>query len=410
MTKQTILILGAGPDQLPIYKAARRLGLRIIGADGRSDAVARPWADQFLPIKTTSGDEIVQLLGDTIPDGVVSPGNDSFHRAIYYLTNHYHLPSLLTETAVEASCNKAYFCEQMAQQGICVPRGKSSRDATELEAYARAVGLPLIVKPIDASGNKGVTCVQTYEDLVPALTRAFNQSPGKHVLVEEYIEGQHGGMEVFRLHGVTRLMAVSQRHHSGPPDFLTLKHVVGLPMPAPLAQKMARAVNTICDTFGIHNGPLNLDFVIRGEAIYFLEMGARLSGNGFPFLVKQCYGWDTYEMALRVALGQGGELEHLKPAQQNIGGILIVKSAVSGTLEKFEHLETIRQHPAFVEEHLFVQPGMPVTAFSQANHRLGYFMVASPHLAEIEDILHIFDHQFAPVLVQTTKKEKFHGN
>lgn len=410
MTKQTILILGAGPDQLPIYKVARRLGLTIVGADGRGDAVARPWADQFLPIQSTSGEEIVQRLGDIIPDGVVSPGNDSFHRAIYYLTNYYQLPSLLTESAVEASCNKSYFCEQMAQKGVCVPRGKSSRDTAELEAYVQAVGLPLIVKPIDASGNKGVTCVQKYEDLAPALTRAFAHSPGKHVLVEEYIEGQHGGIEVFRLEGETRLMAVSQRHHSGPPDFLTLKHVVGLPMSADQRKKMTFAVEAICETFGIQNGPLNLDFVIRGDSIYFLEMGARLSGNGFPFLVKQCYGWDTYEMALRLALGQGGELARLKPTQQNVGGILIIKSAVSGTLEKFEHLETIRQHPAFVEEHLFVQPGMSVTAFSQANHRLGYFMVASPHLSEIEDILHIFDQQFAPVVVQPTKKEKFHGN
>ena len=410
MTNKTILILGAGPDQLPIYRAARRLGLTIVGADGRSDAAARPLTDHFLHIQSTSGEEIVRLLGKIIPDGVVSPGNDSFHRAIYYLTNYYQLPAPITETAVEASCNKAYFCEQMAQRGICVPRGKSSQDIAELEAYAQAVGFSLIVKPIDASGNKGVTLVQKSEELAPALARAFTHSPGKHILVEEYIEGQHGGIEVFRLNGETRLMAISQRHHSGPPDFLTLKHVVGLPMPAQLARKMSFAINTICETFGIQNGPLNLDFVVRGESIYFLEMGARLSGNGFPFLVKQCYGWDTYEMALKVALGQANELDRERPTQQNIGGILIIKSAVSGTLEKFAHLETIRQHPAFVEEHFFVQPGMPVTALSQANHRLGYFMVASPHLAEIEDILHIFDQQFVPVVVESTQKDEFHGN
>ena len=138
--------------------------------------------------------------------------------------------------------------------------------------------------------------------------------------------------------------------------------------------------------------------MIRDGAIYFLEMGARLSGNGFPFLVKQCYGWDTYDMALQIALGEGRELALIKPAEANIGGILIVKSAVTGVLQAFEHLETIRQHPAYVEEHLFVQPGMPVTAFSQANHRLGYFMVASPYLSEIEDILHIFEQQFSVVV------------
>ncbi len=397
---KTILILGAGPDQLPMYKAARRRGLTIIGADGRSDSVARPWADHFLHIQTTTGEEIARLLGAQVPDGVISPGNDSFHRAIYYLTNYYNLPKLLTQTAVEASSNKAYFCEQMHHQGVRVPHGRSSQNPAELEAYAQAIGFPLIVKPIDASGNKGVTCVQEAIDFAPALARAFANSPQKHVLVEEYIEGVHGGIEVFRLHGETKLMAVSQRHHSGPPDFLTLKHVVGLPLPEALQQKLVYGVNKICQTFGIENGPLNLDFVVRDGAVYFLEMGARLSGNGFPFLVRQCYGWDTYDMALQLALGELNDKTIAAPAQLNIGGIFIIKTAVSGILEQFQHLDTIRQHPAFVEEHLFVQPGDPVTAFSQANHRLGYFMVASPHLDEIEDILHIFENQFSVAVTQ----------
>ena len=397
---KTILILGAGPDQLPIYKAARRRGLTIIGADGRADAVARPCADYFLNIRSTTGEEIVERLGDLVPDGVVSPGNDSFHRAIYYLTNHFNLPHVLSQTAVEASCNKSYFCEQMMAKGVCTPRGKSSQNPAELEAYAQLVGFPLIVKPIDASGNKGVTCVQHAAQFASALAHAFANSPQKHVLVEEYIDGQHGGVEVFRLHGETKLMAVSQRHHSGPPDFLTLKHVVGLPMPEELRQKMGWAIDTICETFGLENGPLNLDFVVRDGAIYFLEMGARLSGNGFPFLVKQCYGWDTYDLALQLALGELEEQTIPAPVQQNIGGILIIKTAVSGILQQFQHLETMRQHPAFVSEHLFVQPGDPVTAFSQANHRLGYFMVASPHQSEIEEILHIFAKQFSVVVAQ----------
>ena len=407
---KTILILGAGPDQLPIYKAAKRRGLTIIGADGRFDSVARPWADHFLHIQSTTGEEIVQLLGDRVPDGVVSPGNDSFHHAIFYLTNYYDLPQVLTPAAVEASSNKAYFCQQMCQAGVCVPRGQSSQEMAELENYARRIGFPLIVKPIDASGNKGVTCVQSEEQLNDALIRAFANSPKKHVMVEEYIEGAHGGIEVFRLQGETKLTAVSQRHHSGPPDFLTLKHVVGLPMGEVVRQKITCAVNRICATFGIENGPLNLDFVVRGDDIFFLEMGARLSGNGFPFLVKQCYGWDTYDLALQVALGELQGKTIVDPVQQNIGGILIIKSAVSGTLEQFDHLDTIRQHPAFIAEHLFVQPGDPVTQFSQANHRLGYFMVASPHLAEIEDILRIFEEQFSVVVSQQTKKDEFNGN
>ena len=406
---QTILILGAGPDQLPMYKAAKRRGLTIIGADGRFDSIAKPWADHFLHIQSVAGEEIVNLLGDNVPDGVVSPGNDSFHRATYYLTNQYNLPRLLTEAAVEASCNKAYFCEQMHNKGIYAPRGKSSQDAAELEAYAQAIGFPLIVKPIDASGNKGVACVQHAAEFAAALARAFANSPQKHVLVEEYIDGDHGGIEVFRHEGETKLMVVSQRHHNGPPDFLTLKHVVGLPVSKDLQQEMTFAVNTICEMFGIANGPLNLDFVVRNGAVYFLEMGARLSGNGFPLLVKQCYGWDTYDMALQVALGAVGDGAMAPPAQQNIGGILIIKTAVSGILEQFQHLETMRQHPTFVEEHLFVQPGTAVTGFSQANHRLGYFMVASPHLSEIKDILRIFEEQFSVVVAQPAKKDELNG-
>lgn len=68
-------------------------------------------------------------------------------------------------------------------------------------------------------------------------------------------------------------------------------------------------------------------------------------------------------MALQVALGEGRELALIKPAEANIGGILIVKSAVTGVLQAFEHLETIRQHPAYVEEQL-------VCAARHASYRL----------------------------------------
>lgn len=397
---QTILILGAGPDQLPIYEAAKRRGLRVIGADGRFDSVAKPLADRFLHIHSVAAEEIVRLLGDDVPDGVVSPGNDSFQHTIYELTQVYDLAQVLTQTAVYASSDKGYFCRELRPRGVCVPRGFSSTDSAALLAYAHEIGLPVVVKPIDSSGNKGVTCVAQPEALPAALAHAFAVSPSGRVIVEQYIDGQHGGLEVFRVGGETKLTAVSRRHHSGPPDFLTLKHVVGLPLPPPLQRTIARSVDIICDTFGIENGPLNLDFVVRGEHVYFLEMGARLSGNGFPFLVKQCYGWDTYDMALQVALGELDATAVAPPTQQNIAGILIVKTAVSGTLQGFRHLDTMRQHPAYVQERFFVQPGDAVTRFTQANHRLGYFMVASPHLAEIEEILHIFDDQFA-VIVNT---------
>ncbi|MCP5101597.1 MAG: ATP-grasp domain-containing protein [Chloroflexi bacterium] len=405
---KTILILGAGPDQLLMYKAARRLGLRIIGADGRFDSIAKPLCDRFLHIQSVTGKEIIHLLGDDIPDGVVSPGNDSFHRAIYHLTQVYNLPQIVTAEAMEASSNKAYFCEQARQHGVFAPQGKSSKQRQVLEAYAQKMGVPLIVKPIDSSGNKGVTCVRTMRELGAALDLAFAVSPQGHVIVEEYIDGEHGGMELFRINSETKLMAISQRHHSGPPGFLTLKHIVGLPRTDEMMQKFSDAVNRICDVFGIMDGPLNLDFVIRDGDIYFLEMGARLSGNGFPFLVKQCYGWDTYELVLRTALGELHDTVIAPPVQRNIGGIFVIKTAVSGTLQAFHHLDTIRQHPAYVEEHLFAQPGDRVTSFSQANHRLGYFMVVSPYLSEIQDMLKIFNEQFS-VIVQVKEEEKVYG-
>lgn len=399
---KTILILGAGPDQLPIYKAAKEMGLRIIGADGRFDSIAKPYCDRFLHIPSVAGEEVARLLGDDRPDGVVSPGNDSFHRTILYLTQAYNLPAVLTPQAVEASSNKAYFCEQVRQYGVCAPIGKSSQDRETLHRYALNMALPLIVKPIDSSGNKGVTCVRYFDELDDALDRAFAFSPQHHALVETYIEGEHGGVEVFRLHGQTKLMAISRRQHSGPPDFLTLKHIVGLPYPDELMHKFACAVDRICAAFAIDNGPLNLDFVIQNGDIYFLEMGARLSGNGFPLLVKESYGWDTYRLTLQVALGELKEDDVPSPWQKNISGILIIKTAVSGTLQSFQCLDTIRSHPAFVAEHFFVQPGDTVTQFSQANHKLGYFMIASPHLAEIEDVLHIFDQQFLANVQHTT--------
>ncbi|MCZ4279520.1 ATP-grasp domain-containing protein [Kiloniella laminariae] len=385
---KTILILGASPDQLPLYQAAKAAGAYVIGADANPNSMARPLADRFLLLKSRSAEDIIIQLDGQALDGVASPGNDSFHQTIYDLCRHYGLPNPPSFSAVAASCDKGFFSSQAQEMGIFAPTHCESKDPEVLKAFAQARALPLIVKPADSSGSKGLSFLQDLDQFQATFDKASSTSPTGLVIIEDYVTGDQFGVEAFRLDGRCVLTAVSQRGHTGPPDFLVTRHSVGFPLPGVLEADLVPAIDRIADALDITNGPLNFDLILAPDGrICFIEMGARLSGNGFPALVRETYGVDTQDWVLRLALGIdiAPPEQFLRPKAYGIQQILTAKK--SGWLDGVSGLETLREHPAYKQDTLFVKSGDQVQQFKRTIDRLGVVLLAHEDMSLVNEAL-----------------------
>ncbi|MFF0362714.1 ATP-grasp domain-containing protein [Streptomyces fungicidicus] len=381
MTKPHILVLGGGEDQLPAYHEARRLGYGVIGVDQRPDALGAAAADLFLCMTTRAPGEIAARIGHLDVAAVISPASDAAQESVAELSRILGTPYQPAPDAVRASVDKGYFHAVLERVGLPGYGHLRSADPVELRLAAATLSLPLIVKPNDSSGSKGVQVVADPAALPAALAEARAYSFSGEVIVEEMLLGRHLSAEAFLRDGKLATTAVTERATTGAPHMITTAHTVPAELTPATEIRLRSMIMDICVALGHTDGPVNFDFVVdRTEEIRFIEMGARLGGNGMPLLVQHAYGINTYEAALRLALGQDFDLapRHVKKT-----ALHILTTDTDGVLRTVDGEDAVRALPQTAELRLFAGPGSQVRRYTQAGHKLGYLLLVADSYAEL---------------------------
>ena len=370
---KVLLVLGAGPDQLPAYRQARRMGCAVVGTDQRSDAPGAVLADRFLPVSVRDPAGIVAALGGTRVDGVIAPAIDAAQPALQTLADHYDTPWRPSPRAVLASVDKGAFRQVL--EGLPYPRVRfaQSASAAELLRAAKRLHYPLVAKPADASGSKGVQTVRSKAELPAAIERSQRFSYGGEVIVEELVEGRHLSAECFLRGGGVAFAAVSERRHTGPPHFLPTSYLLPARLDQATRTAVVRMLEGICRAVKLDAGPVAFDLVLGKREAYPIEMGARLGGNGIANLLHAAYGVNVVEAAIHLALG---EPFALVPRWRRAAMLCVISSDRSGTLAAIHGREELLAAPT--TEHLEVYPtvGSPVAAYTTASNKVAVLVLA----------------------------------
>lgn len=374
--RDALVVLGGADGALTTLAAARRLGLATICVDMRAEAPAARVADEFLHLSTADVDGIVDALrARTGVVGVISPASDVNIPYQREIARRLGLPCPLTDGAVRVSTDKGYFHEVCDRLGIATPRSVAGSAETVL---ARAADLhwPVVVKPVDLGGGRGIVRCTEPEELAAAVRAAEEWSPTDRVIVEEFIEGRDCGSELFLLDGEVIMGAVSQRvaaeegmvtlGHSMAPDDEVLAELTGL-------------VGRICAELGYRDGPANVDLIVdpSGRPV-LIEMGTRLGGNGIGELLGLVYGVDNTELAISVVLpGPMPRPELLPAGQRRHAAARCFFADRVGVLRRLEGLDRARRHPAVVDVLVTARPGDPVEPAHQCRSKAGFALLVA---------------------------------
>jgi biotin carboxylase len=366
---RNIVILGAGEDQLPAYLTGRDLGYRVIGVDQRPDALAAPLADKFLALTTRDPEAIAERLGSIDVAAVISPASDAAQASVAALSAHFGTAFQPAPQAVLASESKDHFHRVIAKLGF--PTYRYARDADPAR-----LTYPVVVKPTDSSGSKGLTCVRTPEELDAAMAEARRHSFSGALIVEERVNGRHYSVECFARDGQPAFAAITERVLTPEPQMITVSHVAPADLTPGVGERLREMITMIFAELGHRSGPVNFDFVLDAEdRIHFVEMGARLGGNGMPMLARHVYGVDTVEAALRLALGETPDLT--TRTRPRYAMLRILTAEADGILVGLDGVEQVRQSPPVAELQLFKDAGDPVRRYTQAAHKLGYLVLTA---------------------------------
>jgi biotin carboxylase len=341
-------------------------------------------ADESYSVSTADTAALIEFLaGRDDIEGVVSPASDVNLPSQYLLARRLGLPCGLSAGALRASVDKGFFrdlCDRLGQAGPRYVQGTPEQVRVE----AATLDFPLIVKPADSSGGRGIGVCARPEDLSLALSRAQERSPSGVVIAEEQLTGSHHAAEAVVRDGRVALLAVGDRTLTPPPYFVTVEHRMPSGVPG-LAERVRTLLDDVCAALDYRWGSLNVDILVRPDReVVLVELGARLGGNGSAELLGLVHGLDVTEAYVRMAVG---DTPDLTPRGSAHAAFRVLTSDGPGKLTAIHGAADVRALPGVVDLVLAAQPGDHVEPYHRAGAKLGYVLATAPGRVPLESTL-----------------------
>lgn len=306
MTK--ILLLGGSAQQVIAINVAKSLGYYTVLCDFLTDNPGQYEADKFYLVSTTDKEAILKVAMDEGVDGILAYASDPAAPTAAYVAERMGL-NTNPSRAVETLCNKDKFRKFLHDNGFNTPRscGYTSKEMAmqEIDKFS----MPVIVKPVDSSGSKGVTVVYNNEELDTALQFAFSFSRGKRIIIEEFVEKKHEyliGGDVFIEDGKIILWGLLNCHRDNKVNKLV---PVGKSYPPELEdvdlENVKDTLQRMVDKLGIRFGAMNVELVVdKNGKVWPIDVGPRNGGNMIPDLLGMIFDVDIVKMTILAAMGQ----------------------------------------------------------------------------------------------------------
>jgi biotin carboxylase len=320
LSRKTLLIVGAGPNQLPAIRMARERGLRVAAMDGNSRAQGFALADVYGVVSTRDVSGAVEfarsIKESTGLDGVMTMASESAV-TVAAVASAMGLPGLNPEAALKAS-QKIVRQRCFKDSGVPAPRFGAAASPAEAIELAGAIGWPVVVKPADGAGSRGVQKVGSPAEMGKAIEEIHRCSSTREFLIEEFLTGTEHSIEGIVLSGEIYWTGFSDRNYDKkeiyPPFFLedgdTLPTILEADVVCDVKTVAAAAVRAL----GIDWGPVKGDILVDERGPRMLEMAARLSGDYFcNETVPLHNGVNVVEAVMALALGEPVDPAALQP-------------------------------------------------------------------------------------------------
>ena len=363
---QKLGIIGASYLQLPLIRKAKAMGLETHVFAWAAGDVGEGEADHFYPISIVERERILEECRRIGIDGICSIASDLAMLTVNYVAQQMGLTSN-SMAATEVSTNKSLMRQRFAQMGDPSPRSVRVTPETKLDAIDLAY--PLIVKPVDRSGSRGVTKITRPDQLAGAVERAMAQGFEKAAVVEAFAEGIEYSVESLSWQGAHTVLAVTRKYTTGAPGFIETGHIEPAGLDAGTLKRVEAVTRHALTSLGLTCGASHTEIKIdRDGAIRLIEIGGRMGGDCIgSALVELSTGIDFVRAVIETALGRAPE--NIEPLFHRAAAVRFIL-----TQDDLNALERVkREAPQLLKEYS-VQPfdGRQVT---DSSTRFGYFLL-----------------------------------
>ena len=389
--KKKILLLGGSAAQLIAIEKAKELGYYAVLCDYLPDNPGQYIADSFHLVSTTDKEAVLKVAKEEQINGIVAYSSDPAAPTAAYVANAMNLPGMNYDV-VRHFCEKQLFREFLSKNGFNVPQSIKVTIPYEYNTIdISRLQFPLIVKPTDSSGSKGITVIESERELKDALKYAQEYSRNKVLIIEEFIRRDHPFVieaEIFAINGevVTWGIINSIRDTASNP-LLPAAYSYPLEVPENRKQLVRKEVSRLVKVTGNTSGAFNIEMIIdKHDRLFFLDAGPRNGGNMLPEFISMIARKDIVEATIKTAMGDTAGLDiSLDGEEGGYWGLGVLHTSESGLYNGVEYSELAKE--ALVREEVQKEMGEQVRPFERCNDLVGLNFLHFKTQADMDEVM-----------------------
>ena len=372
--KKKLMLLGGLRYLLPVIEAAHRHSIHVITVDYLPDNIAHRYSDEYHNVSIIDKDAVLALAQELQIDGIMSFAVDPGVVAAAYTAEKMGLPF---QCSYEAACilqDKSRFRKFLADNGFNVPNARGYSEGDDALKDIDYFNWPVIVKPVDSAGSKGVTRVDAPADLTAAIAHALDCSPSRHYIIEDFLEkaGPSMGDECFVVNGKLLYNAFYDQFFDNEAQnpYAPSGEYWPSAMGQDREQEFKDELQRLIDLLGIRTGIFNVECrVCTDGKAYLMEVSPRAGGNRLAEILNYAADVDIIEAEVCASVGLPLPDVH-EPNYNGFYAINVLHSEKEGTIQDI-HIEPDFEKMHVIEKGPWVKPGDHVSAFTGANQSLG---------------------------------------
>ena len=386
-----IMLLGGSAQQVIAIETAKKLGYFTVLCDYLTDNPGQYVADKFYLISTTDKEAVLKAAKDEKIDGILAYASDPAAPTAAYVANKMELPGNPYDS-VEILCNKDKFREFLFNNNFCTPKAKgySSVDAALSDIKDGIFNLPIVVKPTDSSGSKGVGKISNETEMKDKLEYAMSFSKRHTIIIEEYVEklGYQVAGDGLSIDGklVFRCFANDHFNSKCVNPFVPIAASFPYNMPDEVHEKIQNEIQRLITLLEMKTTTYNFDVRIdKDYNVYLMEVAPRNGGNYIPQIINYCTGVNLVELSIKAAMGESINDFERKPCK-GFWSYYAIHSLKNGILESINIKKDVIQNH-IVENHIICKQGDKISAFTGANTTLGILLMKFDNMDQMLDMM-----------------------
>lgn len=383
-----ILMLGGSMQQIPAIRQAKAMGHYVITCDYTPENPGHKYADEFYNVSTTDLEGVFLLAKRLKIDGIVAYASDPAAPTAAYVSEKLGLPGNPFES-VKLLTEKDLFREFLKEHGFNTPEACGYSTYEDAIADIDRFQFPVMVKPVDSSGSKGVVKVYEKSGIEEAVKEALSYSRGRRFIVEEFIEkkGYQISGDGFSIDGKLVFTSYGNELYSGKGtrEYVALGEFWPSLLTEEQKQKVDDELQRLITALDMKTCAYNIEVILdKNDIPYVLELGPRNGGSYIPQLIQYATGVDLIDYTIRGALGESCEGLKMTPTK-GVWSNYMILSKQTGIFKELQFDEDFKRNN-LLDVYCTANVGDEVHVYQNTTHSMGTILFKTDTVEEMIEI------------------------